>query len=118
MRTKLVFRADRSFREVNYDDKKPFFPPGYIHSTGSISPDGNTINRVIEGSPPQTLRRCELVGERVFIPVIEPTLKPPLTGGSATPIPEATFAPLRPGQTPSRPSPLPSSSPPPEPTPP
>lgn len=112
-RTKLVFKADRSFEEVNFDDKKPFFPKGYIHSSGSISEDGNTISRTISGdSQPQTLRRCELVGERVFVPVTEPTRNP---NPIQTPTPEATYAPLRPGETPTRPQPSPTSSPEPEP---
>ncbi|MGV3525269.1 MAG: hypothetical protein ACO1RX_13645 [Candidatus Sericytochromatia bacterium] len=79
VRTKLVFAANRRFEEHNLDDSKPFFPVGYIHSTGVLSPDGNTLERKIEGSNlPQILRRCAVVSER---PVVIP--------GEATPTPQA-----------------------------
>lgn len=76
-RTKLVFKPDRSFSEVNYDEAHPFFPKGYVHSVGSVSADGQTLSRSLEGQPaPQTLQRCETAPQRPLTPIIEGTPRP------------------------------------------
>lgn len=58
-RTKLVVSAKGFFQEVNYDDKYPFFPPGYIHSVGQIAADGTRLERKLNNVElPRIYRRC------------------------------------------------------------
>ncbi|MEZ0370811.1 MAG: hypothetical protein ACAI44_17095 [Candidatus Sericytochromatia bacterium] len=104
-RTKLVFKPDRSFTEGNFDEEKPFFPKGYIHSTGTVSEDGNAISRIVGGqeTKPQLLRRCNLVNERQPVPFSSKTPAP-----DASPVPGTSSNPLiLPEESPSpQPSPL------------
>lgn len=113
-RTKLVFRGEIRFEEVNFDPLKPFFPPEYIHSSGVLSEDGDTLERVFaDGNNPHRYRRCELVREAPPgmlpepassltplpddapqpVPQLTPLLPP---GSSETPAAEASLAPLQP----------------------
>lgn len=102
-RTKLVFNASRGFEEVNFDEAKPFFPKGYHHSTGTVSPDGSTIGRSFAGggTQPHVYRRCNQVIERpVSIP--DTPLEPQ---PSLEPTPEPTRTPLLLPPTPQTPRP-------------
>lgn len=113
-RTKLVFRGEARFEEVNFDPLKPFFPPEYIHSSGVLSDDGDTLERVFaDGNNPHRYRRCELVREAPPgmlpdpassltplpdeaprpVPQITPLVPP---GPSEPPATEASLAPLAP----------------------
>lgn len=116
-RTKLVFRGDLRFEEVNFDPLKPFFPPEYIHSSGTLSEDGDTLDRVFaDGNNPHRYRRCELVpkappgvlpepGSSLAplpdqapqpVPQVTPLLPPE---ASAAPDAEASIAPLQPDES-------------------
>ncbi len=111
-RTSFVVTEDLRFIEGNRDPQKPFFPPGYIHSTGSVSPDGLAISRKLVGDPnAREYRRCEnvleaLPGMRQPVTAPEPTADP-----FATPSPEGTIAPLIPRSSLVTPEPTPSVAP-------
>lgn len=97
-RTSFVVREDLSFVEGNRDPDKPFFPPGYIHSTGTISADGLAISRNVLGqSGTKEYRRCANVLQA------PPDLRDPVSSESpnpeGTPSPEGTIAPLIPTPT-------------------
>ncbi len=103
-RTSFVVRPDLRFTEGNRDPEKPFFPPGYIHSTGTVSADGNTISRRLEGqSGSVTYRRCAQVIQA------PPGTRDPVTAPtpSSTPEPEETRAPL---SEPLQPGPAPAEN--------
>lgn len=111
-RTSFVVTEDLRFIEGNRDPQKPFFPPGYIHSTGSVSADGLAISRKLVGdSNAREYRRCEnvleaLPGMRQPVTAPEPTADP-----FATPSPEGTIAPLIPRSPLVTPEPTPSVAP-------
>lgn len=111
-RTSFVVTEDLRFIEGNRDPQKPFFPPGYIHSTGSISADGLAISRKLVGeSNTKEYRRCDnvlqsLPGMRQPVTAPEPTADP-----FATPSPEGTIAPLIPRSPLVTPEPTPSTAP-------
>lgn len=111
-RTSIVVSEDLRFMEGNRDPDKPFFPPGYIHSTGSVSADNLAISRTLVGqSGAKEYRRCEnvqeaLPGMRTPVTAPEPTADP-----LATPSPEGTIAPLIPRTPLVTPEPAPSASP-------
>lgn len=91
-RTKLVFRDQHHFEEVNFDPLKPFFPPEYIHSSGTLSGDGNSLERVFaDGNHPHRYRRCHLVRELApgQLPDIAPPL-PPFPDQAPQPVPQIT----------------------------
>lgn len=110
-RTSFVVSEDLHFIEGNRDPEKPFFPPGYIHSTGTVSDDGLAISRKVVGqSGAKEYRRCEhvleaLPGMRTPVTAPEPTPDP-----LATPSPEGTIAPLIPRTPQVTPEPEPASS--------
>jgi len=90
-RTKLLFNETRSFEEVNFSEEKPFFPPGYLHSTGSVSADNNTIERRIIGDvSPHIYRRCHLVRNRDLTQIPGAPAQAPQAEDAPQPIPQVT----------------------------
>jgi hypothetical protein len=83
-RTKLRFDSEGRYNEINFDEAKPFFPAGYIHSRGLLSPDGNSLSRQLEGTDQtQSFKRCNLVQERP--PAVLPSDHPePAASASAS----------------------------------
>lgn len=113
-RTSFVVRENLGFVEGNRDAEKPFYPPGYIHSTGAVSKDGMAISRSFPGQPgAKEYRRCANVQQAppgLRVP-IDPNSSEETPGSpGATPSPQGTIAPLI-----SRlnPSPSPAQTPPP-----
>jgi hypothetical protein len=114
--TSLVVSENFGFVEGNRDPDKPYFPPGYIHSTGTVSKDGGAISRNLVGqSGSKEYRRCANVQQAPpelrnpdAAPDADPSNETPVSGGSigATPSPKGTIAPLI-----SRLNPSPSPSP-------
>jgi len=93
-RTKLVVKADLSFRELNLDESKPFFPRGTEFSSGSVSQDNAQINRTFTGEGvPHIYRRCEKVPNIR----IDSGLSNPLISSTPIPTPLPVITPLVPG---------------------
>lgn len=122
-RTRFEIKEDFRFTEGNRDPQKPFFPPGYVHSTGIVSEDGLAISRSLVGqSGTKEYRRCANVvqappGLRQPVQAVDPNKKPETDEPGATPSPEGTIAPLMSRlNAPLSPTPV-ASEPPPEPTP-
>lgn len=112
-RTKLVVKADRSFNEVNRDEKKPFFPPGFVNSSGFISADLNTIERHFPNdNNPRVYRRCNLVKQE--LPASIPAEGRPTATPSASEEPTPRITPLMPLRPTPTAAPVASASPVPE----
>lgn len=120
--TRFVVSENFSFIEENRDPDKPYYPPGYVHSTGAVSKDGLAISRKIVGqSGSKEYRRCANVQQappelRNPDNTVDPNVAEDNSG--ATPSPKGTIAPLSSFLKPSSPPPAKESpKPPPEPTP-
>lgn len=111
-RTKLVFTPGGNFDEVNFDEARPFFPKGYVHSSGTVSEDGNSIERNLIGTTnTQQFRRCASVGEVPWIPPGQGNPRP-------TPTPSSSLSPIFLPQSPKPgPTPMPAGEPEPSATP-
>lgn len=94
--TSYVVSENLSFVEGNRDPDKPFYPPGYVHSTGVISEDGLAITRNLVGqSGSKEYRRCANV-QQAPPGLRNPDNNPDETEETpeGTPIPRETIAPL------------------------
>lgn len=96
-KTKFVVDALGNLNEFNRDPDKPFYPPGFVISSGSVNPENTAIARRFPGDSTQRIyRRCQLVQSA---PPSAPVVfeSQPTTGESATPVP--TLAPLIPKES-------------------
>ncbi len=132
-KTKFVVDRIGNLSEINRDPEKPFFPPGFVISSGTVNAENTAIGRSFPGDSKQrTYRRCQLVQSAPpEAPVIFDGVRP----GSESPTPVPTVTPLQinPPQSPqaapvadppeptpsaiSPPAPIPEPTPTPRPTP-
>jgi hypothetical protein len=94
-RTKLVVKQDLTFKELNLDENRPFFPKGTEFSSGTISEDNAQISRSFAGDgQPHIYRRCEKVNN--LNPVLENS-SPLVQATPSVNVPIPLITPLVPG---------------------
>lgn len=91
-KTKFLVNQQGLLSEINRDPEKPFFPPNFVVSSGSVNPENTAIERRFPGdSRPRIYRRCQFVQS---VPPHAPVIFDGEPQGTESATPTPTLAPL------------------------